>query len=92
MTPPQWAAGCLGQEACLKQIKTKKHYKNKKLKNKGGGVGKSSPQEALQAAADEQLTTETQKYLVWRNSKDDIRGNSTNDLRNPSRVELKSLS
>ena len=53
---------------------------------------RSSPREALQAAADEQLTTETQKYLVWRNSKDDIRGNSNNDLRNPSRVEPKSLS
>ena len=52
---------------------------------------KSSPPEALQAAAVEQLTFE-RKYLVWKNSNDDKLENDNDDLRNLIRVETKSLS
>ena len=62
-----------------------RHFTKETQIKGGGGEGKSSPWEALQAAAVEQLTLE-RKYLVWKNS------NDNDDLRNLIRVETKSLS
>ena len=82
----------MNDEEKIRSKETKFTSLHKRSANqKGGGEGKSSPREALQAAAVEQLTFE-RKYLVWKNSNDDKLENDNDNLRNLNRVETKSLS